>query len=204
VLRALAEDLHQLIARVGAAPDAGMALDLGSHLSPYRSLIESQGFQMRTLDLNRDHGADFAGTAEQTCLPDESFDLVMCTQVLEHTRRPWEAMSEIRRILRPGGHAILSVPHVWFFHPHPEDNWRFTQEGLVTLCRDGGLEPQVLLAQGGSVLSAAQVVNFLAYGALGRAGWPLYWLLNCLAPLADSLMPNSLFCQNFACLARRP
>jgi SAM-dependent methyltransferase len=112
-------------------------------------------------------------------------------------------MKEIERILRPGGHAIFSVPHVWFYHPHPSDHWRFTQEGVLKLCRSAGLEPLTLLAQGGSLATAAQVVNFLAYGVMGRLGAPLYAGLNTMARVVDPLVRNELFCHNFACLAQR-
>jgi len=158
---------------------------------------------VKTLDITRDGGADYAGTAEATGLPDGSFDLVLCTQVIEHCMNPWKAVREIHRILRPGGYLVLSAPHVWFFHPHPTDHWRFTQEGMAHLCREAGLEPVTLLAQGGSVLTLCQVLNFLAYGVLGKAGAPLYAALNVAASIGDRLAPNQLFCHNFACLARR-
>jgi SAM-dependent methyltransferase len=201
-LSRLSRDVRAL---VGELPEASgrVALDLGSDKSPYRELLTSRGYEVKTLDITRDGGADYAGTAEQTGLPDASFDLVLCTQVLEHSMDPWSAAREIRRILRPGGYAILSAPHVWFYHPHPTDHWRFTQEGMVHLCREAGLEPLVLLAQGGSILTLCQVICFLAYGMLGRAGAPLYGALNAVASIGDRLVPNQLFCHNFACLARR-
>jgi SAM-dependent methyltransferase len=46
--------------------------------------------------------------------PPDSFDLVLCNHVLEHVRDDIKAMSEIRRVLRPNGFAILQVP---FFNP---------------------------------------------------------------------------------------
>ncbi|HEX5438190.1 MAG TPA: methyltransferase domain-containing protein [Gemmatimonadaceae bacterium] len=42
---------------------------------------------------------------------DESFDYVFCIEVLEHVHEPWRALGEMRRVLRPGGVAVLSVPN---------------------------------------------------------------------------------------------
>jgi SAM-dependent methyltransferase len=112
-------------------------------------------------------------------------------------------MREMHRILRPGGHLLLSAPHVWFFHPHPTDHWRFTQQGLMRLFATSGFSVRELRAQGGTLLAAAQVANFLAYGVLGRAGAPLYGAMNLVARPLDRLIRNELFCINFACLGRK-
>ena len=202
-LRRLSDDVRRLITELPVPPTGAVALDLGSDKCPYRSLLETRGYQVKTLDLTLDNGADYAGTAESTGLPDGSFDLVLCTQVIEHCMNPWRALTEAVRILKPGGALIVSAPHIWFYHPHPTDHWRFTQEGMVRLCKDVGLEPTVLLAQGGSILALFQILNFLAYGVLGRAGGPLYAVANAVGAAADRLAPNELFCVNFACLARR-
>lgn len=45
--------------------------------------------------------------------PDDSFDLVICHHVLEHIDDDRKAMAEMRRVLKPGGRAILSVPLNW-------------------------------------------------------------------------------------------
>jgi SAM-dependent methyltransferase len=49
--------------------------------------------------------------------PENIFDVVLCNHVLEHVQSDIKAMSEIRRVLKPGGFAILQVP---FFHPVPD------------------------------------------------------------------------------------
>lgn len=198
-LSTLREDVARLVAHT-CGP--GLALDLGCGESPYRDIVERAGFDLRTLDVTDETHPDYVGTAEQTGLDAESFDLVLCTQVIEHVDDPWAACREMARILRPSGHVILTAPHVWFFHPHPHDHWRFTQEGIIRLLGSCGLMPKELLSQGGSLLALCQIVNFLAYGVVGKIGAPLYATMNVAARL-DQLVDNDLFCLNFACLAER-
>lgn len=50
------------------------------------------------------------GQVEQLALPAASFDRVICTEVLEHTTNPAEIAREIRRLLAPGGRAVITVP----------------------------------------------------------------------------------------------
>jgi SAM-dependent methyltransferase len=201
-LSTLSADVRALIEALPQG-EGRAALDLGADKSPYRAQLEARGYVVKTLDVTPASGADYTGTAEETGLPDASFAVVLCTQVLEHCEAPWRAIREIERVLAPEGSLIVSAPHVWFYHPHPRDHWRFTQEGLLRLCRDAGLVPRQLRAQGGSLLSAAQIVNFLSYGILGVAGAPLYALVNLLGGTADRMLPNDLFCHNFACLAQK-
>jgi SAM-dependent methyltransferase len=201
-LSTLSADVRALIGELPA--EGRKALDLGADKSPYRSELERRGLSVETLDVTLEWGADHAGTVEATGLPDASFDVVLCTQVLEHCDDPFQGVREIHRILAPGGHAIVTAPHLWFYHPHPKDHWRFTQEGLVRLCTEAGLRPRILLGQGGSLLAAAQVINFLLYGVLGKIGAPLYAAISLAGSALDRAVPNPLFCHNFACLAQKP
>jgi SAM-dependent methyltransferase len=50
------------------------------------------------------------GQIEQLGLPASSFDRIICTEVLEHTTNPSEILSELRRLLAPGGTAVITVP----------------------------------------------------------------------------------------------
>ncbi len=59
--------------------------------------------------------------------PDASFDLVQSTQVLEHIEDHERAAAELIRVLKPGGHALISVPHP----PEPFPNEGHVREGYT-------------------------------------------------------------------------
>jgi SAM-dependent methyltransferase len=65
----------------------------------------------------------------------ESFDFVLCTDVLEHVSRPWLAARELAGVLKPGGTLLLTTPFNYRRHGNREviDYWRFTEAGLQQL-----------------------------------------------------------------------
>ena len=50
------------------------------------------------------------GQVETLGLPEKSFDRIICTEVLEHTTDPESVLAEIKRLLKPTGYAIITVP----------------------------------------------------------------------------------------------
>lgn len=80
------------------APEPGMV----------RWLI-SQKIKYTTADLF-DEFTDLRLDIQATGLPDDSYDVVICNHVLEHVDNYMTALKEVRRILRPGGILICSVP----------------------------------------------------------------------------------------------
>jgi len=65
---------------------------------------------------------------------DNTFEYVIADQVLEHVRKPWVGVEEVRRVLKPGGLAILTSALIFYVHGVPHDYWRFTPDGLKVLC----------------------------------------------------------------------
>src|SRR6185312_4101323 len=51
--------------------------------------------------------------------PNNAFDAVLCTEVLEHVPAPEAALRELVRLLKPGGNLILTAPFVSFTHFAP-------------------------------------------------------------------------------------
>lgn len=69
---------------------------------------------------------------------DDHFDAILCIAVLEHVINPEEAVAELYRVLKPGGHLILEVPFLQPEHKVPTDYQRYTRDGLVHLVTKHG------------------------------------------------------------------
>jgi SAM-dependent methyltransferase len=112
----------------------GVVLDVGAKSAPYRSLIKAKEYL--TLDIQPESRADIIGDIHAIPRESESVDAVICTEVLEHCRDPRLAVSELRRLLRPGGVCLLTTRFIHLYHPDPQDYFRFTSDGLRELFRD--------------------------------------------------------------------
>jgi len=66
--------------------------------------------------------------------PENFFDLIYCKQVLEHVRYPKELLSDVRRVLKPGGYFIGSTSHLEPFHSF--SYWNFTPYGFSVLIEE--------------------------------------------------------------------
>lgn len=97
-----------------------------------------EGIEYHTLDINPESGATYIADL-CNCAPSvgyESYDFIVCTEVLEHTRQPFDAVNSIRSILKPGGVAFISTPFNLRIHGPLPDCWRFTEHGLRELFRN--------------------------------------------------------------------
>lgn len=95
----------ELSARCGAALGAQRMLGVEVYEQPAAE-AEAKGVEVARVDLE----------AGRFPWEDGSVDVVVCNQVLEHLKNIWLPMTEMHRVLRPGGHAILSVPNLASLH----------------------------------------------------------------------------------------
>jgi len=106
------------------------ALDFGCGSKPYQSIFTSAGVRYLGADFD-EHGDVSIDQNGRLNMADESVDLVLSFQVLEHVRDLGTYFSEARRVLRSDGWLMLSTHGTWFYHPHPEDHRRWTRPGLI-------------------------------------------------------------------------
>ncbi len=106
-------------------------VDFGCGDMPYLSVIEPMVRKYLGVDLEintlAEHHIDFDS---KTTLPDDFCDIILSNQVLEHVDSPSGYLQEAYRILKPGGCIILTTHGYWYYHPTPNDYWRWTSAGL--------------------------------------------------------------------------
>jgi SAM-dependent methyltransferase len=106
-------------------------IDFGCGDMPYRSLIEPMVGKYLGIDLEMNPKAEHhIGFDSKTSLPDGYADIVLSNQVLEHVDTPSGYLQEAMRVLKPGGYMICTTHGYWFYHPTPNDYWRWTSAGL--------------------------------------------------------------------------
>jgi SAM-dependent methyltransferase len=123
----------------------GRVLDIGCGMQPYRHMLGPDVIDYVGVDREGELSRPtIVGTAESLPVDDETFDVVICTMVLEHVVDPRRVLAEARRVLVPNGRIVVTVPGVWPTHEAPHDYWRFTRFGLERLMREFGIEGELL------------------------------------------------------------
>jgi SAM-dependent methyltransferase len=145
----------------------GRLLDNGCGNQPYRPWYEPLVDEVVALDAIAMDGVSVLGFADRLPFASQSFDTVLATEVLEHVENAERAAEEIFRVLRPGGHALVTVPYLYPTHEAPYDFRRFTHYGLADLLRRQGFEVVSLEAKGGPGLMFAHFAVLGLTQALG-------------------------------------
>jgi SAM-dependent methyltransferase len=101
---------------VGAG-DGWLASRVRERLQPARVLVSDLSLAACKVAASRGLPAVVTST-DRGCLPfaDRSFDLVIMSEVIEHVVDTDAAIDEASRVLRPGGHLVVSTPNLaaWF------------------------------------------------------------------------------------------
>ena len=109
-------------------PAGSRVLDVGAGSCPYRRLFvhceyRTQDFEKLQPEQLRGHqgygSVDYVGDICAIPVADASFDVILCTEVLEHLPEPIRAVTEFGRIVRPGGKILITAPLGSGLHQEP-------------------------------------------------------------------------------------
>ena len=107
----------------------GDVLVIGAGKLNYNKLLPNAASVLST-DLSASSYIDCIADAHDLPFSSSSFDSVVAIEVLEHLNQPKLAITEVFRVLKPGGCFLSSVPFMFHIHGHPQDYNRFTEDGL--------------------------------------------------------------------------
>jgi SAM-dependent methyltransferase len=183
-----------------SAPPGSRVLDAGAGQGRFRADFAHTrytGVDLAVGDAAWDY-SNLDAISNLTELPfaGDTFDAVICFQVLEHVPEPKEVLREIQRVLRPGGSLYLSAPQSWCQHQKPYDFFRYTSFGLRHLFAEAGLETADIRPMGGYFWFLSfqlQNVNFWLFPrAMRRRAltWPIRGFL---ALLFQIIVPVFLY-----------
>jgi SAM-dependent methyltransferase len=200
-----------------AATDYGSyrVLDIGCGKKPYYPYFAANATAYVGVDIDNP-AADLVGSIEALPVEDDSFEVVLCTQVLEHVVDPDQAVRELWRVTAPGGRVLASTHGVQVYHPAPEDYWRWTHTGLELLFdRNAGWGSVSVQPGGGSAtcltaITGIYVDRLFRRGHMTPVAQGLVWLLNSTGagldrrfPALRTPRPGSIFL-NYHVVAEKP
>lgn len=149
--RPLYASLRRLLPTIGGGAER-VVLDAGCGDKPYRAWF---GEVRRYIGIDVYPGPEVdlvVAPDARWPFSDDEFDVILCAQVLEHVEFLQHTVSEIRRVLKPTGKALISVPFLYNEHGAPLDFRRFTVHGVRRLFDHMSIESVELQGGVGSTI----------------------------------------------------
>jgi len=152
----------------------GKLLDLGCGEKPYSLIYDEFIEESVGIDVpNSPHSLDptfIPARAEALPFHENTFDTVLCTEVLEHVDDFLKTLYEIHRVLKHRGKFILSIPFIYPLHEPPNDNLRFTYFGIFHSLEKVGFKILIIKARGGTITLLISLFFILLSQVLTQLG----------------------------------
>ncbi|MGB9598990.1 MAG: class I SAM-dependent methyltransferase [Myxococcota bacterium] len=95
------------------------------------------------------------GDVEKLDFDNDSFDTIFCIHLLEHTLNPEAVISEMYRVLKRGGKAIILIPQTSVAHDIPEHYYNFTRYYIKEVLNKNGFKIEKIIMLGGAFFTIA-------------------------------------------------
>jgi SAM-dependent methyltransferase len=197
IRRSLYKSILKIAPKVG-----GDVLDIGCGEKPYESLFINANSYIG-VDIEKsghDHNnskADIFYDGKVLPFPDNYFNSILCLEVIEHIFNIDEVLLEVKRVLKPGGLFVGTIPFSWPEHEIPYDFARYTSYGIFHILSKSNLEVIQCDKSTSYFLAVSQLFIYYLYlilpggpilGSLFRVA--LFAPLNIIFILLDYFLPK--------------
>lgn len=154
----------------------GRVLDVGAGESPWRELLSHAQY----VGIDVEAASEFGMRPKPDIIyydghkipfPDDSFDHVLCVEVIEHVPNPSAFLAELARVLRSSGSLVLTVPWSARLHHLPHDYGRFSRYGLLALMGAAGFGNVRVEERGSDVAVVANKLIVMTIRLLHPRRW---------------------------------
>jgi ubiquinone/menaquinone biosynthesis C-methylase UbiE len=210
----LMQDIKQAIENYAK----GYILDVGCGNKPYEEWYKPITNQQIGCDVaqSNNNKVDVICLATNLSFADNTFDSILCNQVLEHVYDHRTMLQEAFRVLKPGGNIILTVPFAWELHEEPFDFFRFSKHALKELFEQTGFQIEYIKPNGGKWAAIYQLRTNMLYHSFKKKTWynklkkilfmelRLTQLRNLFAIWLDKKFRDEIFTLNYIVVANKP
>lgn len=195
---------------------SGRLLDLGCGKAPLYGVYKDSVTDVTCVDWgNSLHQTTYldleADLTQPIDLPDEAFDTIILSDVLEHIPVPLDLCREMSRLLAPGGKLIMNVPFYYPLHEIPHDFYRYTEFALRRFMLCSGMRIISVEPLGGAAEILSDIISknllrlpvggFFAAKVLQAAAW---WFARTRLGARLSKKTASQFPLGYFMVAERP
>lgn len=172
---------------VGNLPKERFILDIGGNRVGKRGIfnIESYGHRVVYLNISPKKLPDLLADAAALPFGNNLFDVVICSELLEHMYNHRDVLAEALRVLKPDGVLLATIPFMYPQHPDPNDYLRYTEQFLMHQLSSLGYFAVHTEQQGGFWCVLTDMVRAIVYEWHGRSG---------AAGLVTRLLPLTSMC----------
>ncbi|ABR54314.1 Methyltransferase type 11 [Methanococcus vannielii SB] len=142
-----------------------VVLDAGAGSCPYKkyfghTMYESTDFE-DIFDKSSKSMHSFICNLEKIPKNDNSYDVIINTQVLEHVENPQKVICEFYRILKENGELYLTAPLLYGVHGKPYNYFNFTNYGLKTMFEKAGFNIIYIKPRGGLFWQLSKEISIM-------------------------------------------
>ena len=129
----IVREAMELLSKKRIVIDVGCKLPFYGLISNYRDLFTNSDTKYYSLDLSIEGKPHIQGDIMALPFTAESVNGLIVHAVLEHVFNPWQAASELYRVLKKGGILFMYVPFLYPYHPDKYHYFNFSHDGIIAL-----------------------------------------------------------------------